>query len=105
MTMHHTVTLYGKKECCLCDEALEVLQKVQASLPFDLQKIDISGNAELLEKFGHKIPVIFIDGIPSFKYRVNERRLRSMLTAQAGASFTAVTMTDGADRADRDDGT
>jgi glutaredoxin len=80
MTMQHTVTLYGKKECCLCDEAMEVLQRVRVSLPFDLQKVDISGNSRLQEEFGLKIPVIFIDGIQAFKYRVNEARLRSMLT-------------------------
>lgn len=80
MIMHHKVILYGKKECCLCDEAMDVLQRVQASVPFDLQKIDISENPELLEKFGLSIPVIFIDGIKAFKYRVNEKRLRFMLT-------------------------
>lgn len=79
MTMHHTVTIYGKKECCLCDEAMDVLQRVRASLPFDLQKVDISGNSQLQEAFGLKIPVIFIDGTQAFKYRVNEARLRSML--------------------------
>jgi hypothetical protein len=75
----HTVTLYGKQECCLCDEAMDVLQRVRATLPFDIEKIDISGNPELLEEFGLKIPVIFIDGVQAFKYRVNEGRLRSML--------------------------
>lgn len=79
-SMSHIVILYGKKECCLCDEAMEVLQKVKASLPFELQKIDISTSPELLEKFGLTIPVIFVDGIQAFKYRVNERKLRSLLT-------------------------
>ena len=78
-TMRHKVTLYGKKNCCLCDEALELLQKVNASLPFDLEKTDISDNPELLEKFGLTIPVIFVDGIQAFKYRVNENRLRALL--------------------------
>ncbi len=78
----HTVTLYGKKECCLCDEAMDVLQKVRATVPFDLEKIDISGKQELLEEFGLKIPVIFIDGVQAFKYRVNEGKLRSMLMVE-----------------------
>ena len=45
----HKVILYGKKECCLCDEAMEILQKVQMSLPFELEKRDISDDRELLE--------------------------------------------------------
>jgi thiol-disulfide isomerase/thioredoxin len=78
--IRHKVTLYGKKECCLCDEAMEVLQRVNASVPFDIEKIDVSSNPELLEKFGLKIPVIFVDGAEAFKYRVNEGKLRFMLT-------------------------
>lgn len=80
--MRHTVTIYGKKECCLCDEALAVLQKVNATLPFDLEKTDISGNPELLEKYGLAIPVILVDGVKAFKYRVNEAKLRSLLMAE-----------------------
>ncbi len=81
----HTVTLYGKAECCLCDEAMEVLHKVDAIVPFDLEKIDISGNPELMARFGLKIPVIFVDGVPAFKYRVNEGRLIKLLTSVLSA--------------------
>ena len=77
--MRHRVMLYGKKECCLCDQAMEVLQKVQASVPFDLEKRDISDNPELMAEFGLKIPVVFVDGIMAFKYRVNENRLLALL--------------------------
>ena len=76
----HKVILYGKKECCLCDDAMEILQKVNASLPIDLEKRDISDDGELLERFGLKIPVIFVDGVEVFKYRVNENRLRALLS-------------------------
>jgi glutaredoxin len=78
----HKVTLYGKAECCLCDEAMEVLRKVDAVVPFDLEKIDISRNPALLEEFGLKIPVIFVDGIQAFKYRVNEGRLLALLRTE-----------------------
>ena len=78
----HKVTLYGKKECCLCDEAMEILQKVALSIPFDFEKIDISDNQELLAEFGLKIPIIFVDGVQVFKYRVNEARFRSLLHAE-----------------------
>jgi len=79
--IRHSVTLYGKKECCLCDEAMEILERVRVSVPFGLEKIDISGNPALLEEFGLKIPVIFVDGARVFNYRVNENKLRSLLTA------------------------
>ncbi|MEI6692508.1 MAG: glutaredoxin family protein [Chlorobium sp.] len=79
--IRHKVTLYGKKECCLCDEAMDVLLKVQVLEPFDLEKIDISDNSDLLAEFGLKIPVISVDGIQAFKYRVNETRLLGLLRA------------------------
>ncbi len=75
----HRVTIFGKKECCLCDQAIEVLQKVNESIPFDLEKIDISDNLELLARFGPKIPVVFVDAVQAFIYRVNENRLRALL--------------------------
>ncbi len=78
----HKVTLYGKAECCLCDEAMEVLHKVAAVVPFDLEKIDISAQPELLAEFGLKIPVIFVDGVQVFKYRVNEGRLVKLLSTK-----------------------
>ncbi len=78
----HKVTLYGKADCCLCDEAMEVLHKVDAFVPFDLEKIDISGKPELLAEFGLKIPVIFVDGVQAFKYRVNEGRLLALLSIE-----------------------
>ncbi len=81
-TTRHNVTLYGKKECCLCDEAVEVLQKVAVTVPFDFEKIDISDNQELLAEFGLKIPVIFVDGVQAFKFRVNEARFRALLYAE-----------------------
>ncbi|MEI7694471.1 MAG: glutaredoxin family protein [Chlorobium sp.] len=75
----HKVTVFGKKECCLCDQAIELLEKVQLSCPFELEKIDISAHPALQAEFGLKIPVIVVDGVPAFKYRVNENRLRALL--------------------------
>ena len=78
----HKVTLYGKVECCLCDEAMDVLRKVQSVVSFDLEKIDISDSAELMAEFGLKIPVVCGDGVQVFKYRVNENRLLALLRTE-----------------------
>lgn len=80
MTRLHTVTLYGKQECCLCDQAMAVLHKVQAVEPFVLEKVDISSRPDLLERYGTTIPVIAIDGIEAFRYRVREERLVALLS-------------------------
>ncbi|MGB0131897.1 glutaredoxin family protein [Chlorobium sp.] len=79
MNRLHTVTLYGKKECCLCDQAMAVLHKAQAAEPFVLEKIDIASQPDLLEKYGRQIPVILVDGIEVFRYRIREDRLAALL--------------------------
>jgi glutaredoxin len=73
------VTIYGKPECCLCDEALEVLEAVRKRIPFDIEKRDISGDADLIERYGLSIPVILIDGKMAFKHRVDQSRLIALL--------------------------
>jgi len=59
---------------------MDLLEKVNVLMPFELEKIDISDNPELLAEFGLKIPVIIVDGIQAFKYRINENRLRALLS-------------------------
>jgi glutaredoxin len=73
------VELYTKRDCCLCDEAKQVLARVRAELPFELAEIDIEGDPALLERFRTEIPVVFIGGRKAFKYRVDERALRRRL--------------------------
>ncbi len=73
------VTLYGKPDCCLCDDAKGVLQRVRAELPFELEEVDVSRSPELLERYGDRIPLIWIDGRLAFKYHVQPEELRKRL--------------------------
>lgn len=74
-----TVEIYSKADCCLCDDAKAVLDKVRADIPFDLQEIDIESDPELLRRYGAQIPVVFIGGFKAFKFRVDEAELRRKL--------------------------
>ena len=80
MKMSHKVTVYGKAECCLCDEAMEVLQQAQRRIAFDIEKIDITEDPDLFARYQFSIPVIFIDGRLAFKHRVDKERLTALLT-------------------------
>lgn len=44
-----------------------------------LEEIDISSDADLLNRYGTEIPVLMIDGRKVAKYRVGENELRRML--------------------------
>jgi len=73
------VEIYSKRDCCLCDEAKAVLDRVRAEVPFELVEVDIEGDAQLMERFRTEIPVIFVGGRKAFKYRVDEAELRRRL--------------------------
>jgi glutaredoxin len=78
--MNHKLTLYSRQDCCLCDEMKAIILEVALTIPVDLEVIDVDGSAELREKFGNDVPVLFVDGRKAYKYRVTEsalaRRLR-----------------------------
>ena len=69
------VEVFSRPDCCLCEEAKELLERVRRTVTFDLEIRDISGDAELVQKFGHEIPVVFIEGRKAFKGRVDEGKL------------------------------
>jgi glutaredoxin len=75
------LTLYTKSDCCLCDEALEALERVRAERPFELESVDIEGDAELMSRYAERIPVVHVSGIPTFEYRIDENELRQIVSA------------------------
>ena len=77
------VSLYGKADCCLCDEAKGVLERARRRVAFDLELIDVAADPELLARHGEEIPVVFIDGRKAFKYRVDEDELVARLGRRA----------------------
>lgn len=83
--MKPKLTLYARKDCCLCEEMKAVVREVAAKVPLDLEEIDVDGSAELREKFGAEVPVLFIDGRKAFKYRVMPRELEKKLQTKRGS--------------------
>ena len=74
-----SLTLYSRPGCCLCEDMKAVLAEVELDPPFELEEIDISTQAELEERFGQEIPVLFVNGRKAFKYRVTLRELHRRL--------------------------
>jgi glutaredoxin len=74
------VVLYTAEGCSLCERALEVVRKVQAEVPFELELVDISGDAELERRYREQLPVLEIDGERAFTYFVDADALRSRLS-------------------------
>ena len=77
-----SVVLDGRPGCCLCDEALEVLARVRARVPFELREIDIEEDPALHRAYLERIPVVTIEGVEAFQYFVDEAVLEQHLAGE-----------------------
>ena len=77
------VTLYGKPDCHLCDEAEDRLARLSRQLGLTYRKVDIRSSPELFEQFRYRIPVIEIDGGATLDWPVSSGQLRSAVQAAA----------------------
>jgi len=84
------LTLYSRKDCCLCDAMKAVINNVAANLPLEIDEIDVDGSLELREKFADQVPVLFIDGRKAFKYRVSAKQLAKKLSRKPPKLFTII---------------
>ncbi len=75
-----TVTLWGKADCCLCDRAQAVLERLAREFPLHLEKRDILADPDVYEQFRFIIPVVEIEGGPRFEGKITEYWLRQALT-------------------------
>lgn len=76
------LTLYTRRDCCLCEEMKEIVREVAEEFPqdaIDVKELDVDSAPDLQEKYGNEVPVLFINGRKAFKYRVTVRELRKRL--------------------------
>jgi glutaredoxin len=69
------VTFYTKPNCPLCDKALEQIELARARTNFELREINILSDPAVYEQYKHVIPVVCIDGVEVFRYRVDSDAL------------------------------
>lgn len=69
------VILYTRKQCCLCDEAKQTLEKYG----IEPKLVDIDEHPVHLAAYNECVPVVEIDGKVHFRGRVNEVLLRRIL--------------------------
>jgi glutaredoxin len=76
------ITVYSKPDCHLCDEAVEVLRRLQGELTFELDELDITADERLHRAYFERIPVIAIDGEELCDYFVDEPLVRERLESR-----------------------
>ncbi|MDR3698240.1 MAG: glutaredoxin family protein [Candidatus Sulfopaludibacter sp.] len=80
--MKPLVTLYTRVGCCLCDEAKRVLDQARGRAAFDYEERDIDGDPELQRQYNDEVPVVAINGVKAFKYRVDMKEFLKKLAAR-----------------------
>ena len=76
--MSHSVILYSRNGCHLCEDALDLLQR-HGLAP---QVVDIDADPQLRQRFNHCVPVVAIDGRERFRGHVNEVLLRRIVAGR-----------------------
>ena len=67
------VLIYKKEGCHLCDDAEEVLDRLKKEKKFFLEKIMLEENTDMFERFGNKVPVVFINDRMAFEFKLDEK--------------------------------
>ena len=73
------LVLLTRRDCHLCREAREVVERVLPDYDARLEVIDVDSREDLARQYGHEVPVLLVEGVRVFKFRVEERRLRRRL--------------------------
>jgi len=73
------ITLYSKRYCPLCAKAERVILALRKEFEFTFNKVDITQDATLFEKYQYDIPVIELDGVEFCYHWVDEEALRKTL--------------------------
>jgi len=76
------VTLYTRAGCHLCDDAKQVLDRARTRAAFDLEVLDIDRDPALCRLYNEEVPVVAIDGVKAFKYRLTEAEFLKKLQAR-----------------------
>jgi len=73
------LTLYGRKDCCLCDQMAEVVAVVAAERGDEVVKVDVDDDPALAAAYGHEIPVLCAGSERIVSGRVSLRALRALM--------------------------
>ena len=91
------LTLIGKPDCHLCEDAHAVVDEVLAEFPdVELSERSILDEPELFEAYVDEIPVLLIDDRVHTIWRVDAARLRAALAIDTKAIDTKAIDTKGA---------
>jgi glutaredoxin len=75
----HTVTLYTKPGCHLCEAVEQVIRRVAARREFDFVARNIESDPTDYEMYRNDIPVVTVDGVEIARHRMTAAQLERAL--------------------------
>jgi len=76
-----TVRLLEKPDCGLCAEAYRALRRVALDVPLDIDRVDITKDPALFDRFAVRIPVLTMGERELDAAGVDDRAIRAWLRA------------------------
>jgi glutaredoxin len=80
--MKAKVIIFSRQNCHLCHEAEKIVREVLSEISFELEVINIDGNAELESLYGEEVPVTMINGAKHDYFRVDKKRFSEAVLRQ-----------------------
>jgi hypothetical protein len=73
------VELFSTGDCHLCDDARAVIERAGQQIPFKLREFTLMPGDPHYEEHKEMFPVVHINHVPVFTYRVSEHLLKIRL--------------------------
>ena len=74
------LTLVTRADCHLCEQLLAELDALRARFPLPpLTRVDVDADPVLVQRFGLKVPVLLLDGVPVCHFRLDCAELLRLL--------------------------
>ncbi len=80
--MKAKVVIFSRQNCHLCHDAEKIVREVLSEISFELEVINIDGNAELESLYGEEVPVTMINGAKHDYFRVDKKRFSEAVLRQ-----------------------
>jgi glutaredoxin len=80
--MKAKVVIFSRQNCHLCHEAEKIVREVLSEISFELEVINIDGNAELESLYGEEVPVTMINEAKHDYFKVDKKRFSEAVLRQ-----------------------
>jgi len=72
--------VYSRAYCHLCDDMIEGLRRLQGQVDFELEVVDVDGDARLEARYGERVPALVAAGVELCHYHLDLAKVNEYLS-------------------------